>query len=113
MELARVWLRLEPPFPAAWDPEPRRRFPATVVLVDTDDGVRGIGSGDSMDGFDSYIDLFVGTDPLALARQVRVLETVAVHGCPPRPMEAALWDIAGQGAGPPVPPPLRGFTHPV
>jgi len=110
IELVRLSLPLEPPFPAAWDPEPRRRFPATVVLVDTDDGVRGIGSGDSMDGFDSYLDLFLGTDPLALARQVRVLETVAFHGCRPWPMEAALWDIAGQVTGQPVARLLGGFT---
>ena len=35
--------------------------------------------------------LFIGTDPLALARQVRALETVAFHGCRPWPLEAALW----------------------
>jgi L-alanine-DL-glutamate epimerase-like enolase superfamily enzyme len=46
--LVRLSLPLEPPFLAAWDPEPRRRFPATVALVDTDEGVRGVGSGDSM-----------------------------------------------------------------
>jgi len=98
--LVRLSLPLAPPFPAAWDPEPRRHFPATVVLVDTDEGVRGVGSGDSMDGFEGYTGLFIGTDPLALARQVRVLETVAFHGCRPWPLEAALWDIAGQVAGP-------------
>jgi D-galactarolactone cycloisomerase len=110
IELVRLSLPLRPPFRAAWDPEPRRRFPATVVLVDTDDGVRGVGSGDSMDGFDSYADLFLGTDPLALARQVRVLETVAFHGCRPWPLEAALWDIAGQVTGQPVARLLGGFT---
>jgi D-galactarolactone cycloisomerase len=110
IELVRLSLPLEPPFPAAWDPVPRRIFPATLVLVDTDDGVRGIGSGDSMDGFEGYADLFVGTDPLALSRQVRVLETVAFHGCRPWPLEAALWDIAGQVAGQPVARLLGGFT---
>jgi D-galactarolactone cycloisomerase len=108
--LVRLSLPLAPPFPAAWDPEPRRRFPATVVLVDTDEGVRGVGSGDSMDGFESYTELFLGTDPLALARQVRVLETVAFHGCRAWPLEAALWDIAGQAAGRPVARLLGGFT---
>ena len=108
--LVRLRLPLSPPFPAAWDPEPRRSFPATVVLVDTDEGVRGVGSGDSMDGFEGYTGLFIGTDPLALARQVRALETVAFHGCRPWPLEAALWDIAGQVAGQPVARLLGGFT---
>jgi D-galactarolactone cycloisomerase len=108
--LVRLRLPLRPPFPAAWDPEPRHSFPATVVLVDTDEGVRGVGSGDSMAGFDSYTGLFIGTDPLALARQVRALETVAFHGCRPWPLEAALWDIAGQVAGQPVARLLGGFT---
>ena len=110
IRLVRLSLPLTPPFPAAWDPEPRRAFPATVVLVDTDEGVRGVGSGDSMDGFDGYVDLFIGTDPLALARQVRALETVAFHGCRPWPLEAALWDIAGQVTGQPVARLLGGFT---
>jgi len=110
IELVRLCLPLSPPFPAAWDPEPRRGFPATVVLVDTDEGVRGVGSGDSMDGFEGYAGLFTGTDPLALARQVRVLETVAFHGCRPWPLEAALWDIAGQVTGQPVARLLGGFT---
>ncbi len=110
IELVRLSLPLRPPFPAAWDQQPRRHFPATVVLVDTDDGVRGIGSGDSMDGFEGYLGLFIGTDPLALARQVRALETVAFHGCRPWPLEAALWDIAGQVTGQPVARLLGGFT---
>ncbi|MDR0346144.1 MAG: mandelate racemase/muconate lactonizing enzyme family protein [Nocardiopsaceae bacterium] len=110
IELIRLELPLRPPFTAAWDPQPRRNFLATLVLVDTDEGVRGVGSGDSMAGFDGYLDLFLGTDPLALARQVRVLETVAFHGCRPWPLEAALWDIAGQVAGQPVARLLGGFT---
>lgn len=110
IELIRLSLPLRPPFLAAWDPEPRGHFSATVVLVNTDEGVRGVGSGDSMDGFDSYTDLFVGTDPLALARQVRVMETVAFHGPRPWPLEAALWDIAGQVTGQPVARLLGGFT---
>jgi D-galactarolactone cycloisomerase len=110
IELVRLSLPLQPPFLAAWDPAPRSHFPATLVLVDTDEGVRGVGSGDSMDGFDSYRDLFIGTDPLALARQVRVMETVAFHGPRPWPLEAALWDITGQVTGQPVARLLGGFT---
>src|ERR1043166_1241567 len=110
IELVRLTLPLQPPLLAAWDPQPRRHFGATLVLGDTDEGVRGVGSGDSMDGFDGYQDLFLGTDPLALARQVRVLETVAFHGPRPWPLEMALWDIAGQVTGQPVARLLGGFA---
>src|SRR5437660_417343 len=73
--LDRLRLPLDPPFAAAWDPDPRRHFDATIVRVHTDEGVTGIGSGDTMDGFDSYRHLFLGTDPLDIARQVRAIET--------------------------------------
>lgn len=110
IELVHLELPLDPPFPAAWDSVPRRRYPATLVLVDTDEGVRGVGSGDTMDGFEPYVQLFVGTDPLAIGRHVRALETIAFHGPRPWPLEAALWDIAGQVYGVPVARLLGGVT---
>ncbi len=100
--LERLVLPLDPPFPAAWDPVPRTRFTATVVRVQTDEGVEGIGSGDTMDGFEAFEHLFVGEDPLAIARHVRVLETIDFHAGRYWPLEAALWDIAGKVAGLPV-----------
>ncbi len=99
--LERLVLPLEPPFRAAWDPIPRTTFEATLVRVETDAGLTGIGSGDTMDGFEAAIPLFVGEDPLRLARHVRTLETIDFHGGRPWPLEAALWDIAGQAAGVP------------
>ena len=62
----------------------------------------GIGSGDTMDGFEAFEHLFVGEDPLAIARHVRVLETIDFHAGRYWPLEAALWDIIGQVAGLPV-----------
>ncbi|MGI8769143.1 MAG: mandelate racemase/muconate lactonizing enzyme family protein, partial [Propionibacteriaceae bacterium] len=100
--LLRATLPLEPPFLAAWDPLPRREFAATVVRVSTDEGIVGYGSGDTMDGFEPYLGLFVGTDPLAIARQVRVLESISFHGGRYWPLEAALWDIIGKSLGVPV-----------
>ena len=97
--LQRLVVPLDPPFAAAWDPQPRREFPVTLVRVETDDGVVGVGSGDTMDGFESFGHLFVGQDPLAIARHVRVLETIDFHAGRYWPLEAALWDIAGQVAG--------------
>ena len=100
--LDRLRLPLEPPLRAAWDPEPRRSFDATIVRVHTDAGPVGVGSGDTMDGFEAFRDLFVGEDPLAIARHVRTLESCLHHGANYWPLEAALWDLAGQVAGLPV-----------
>ena len=102
IRLQRLRIPLDPPFPAAWDPVPRTAYPMTVVRVETDDGLVGIGSGDTMAGFEGYEDLFVGQDPLAIARHVRVLETLDFHAGRYWPLEVALWDIAGQAAGLPV-----------
>ena len=102
IRLRRLRLPLDPPFEPAWDPEPRRSFEATLVYVDTDEGVTGIGSGDTMDGFERYAGLFVGHDPLDIERHVRVLETIAFHGGRYWPVEAALWDLAGKAKGVPT-----------
>jgi len=102
IDVERLRLPLDPPFRAAWDPHPRAAFDATLVRVRTDEGITGYGSGDTMDGFDSYADLFVGRDPLQIARHVRRLETIAFHAGRYWPLEAALWDIAGKAYGQPV-----------
>lgn len=99
VRLERRSIDLDPPFLAAWDPEPRRSFEATIVLVETDEGLTGIGSGDTMDGFERYERLFVGRDPLAIERHVGVLETITFHAARYWPLEAALWDLAGKAAG--------------
>jgi L-alanine-DL-glutamate epimerase-like enolase superfamily enzyme len=95
-------LPLDPPFHAAWDPVPRRSFEATLVRVETDAGVTGYGSGDTMDGFAPFAGLFIGADPLAIASHVRVLESVGFHAGRYWPLEAALWDIAGKVTGVPA-----------
>jgi D-galactarolactone cycloisomerase len=102
VRLRRLRYPLDPPFEPAWDPEPRRAFEATLVLVDTDEGLTGIGSGDTMDGFERYAGLFVGQDPLDIERHVRVLETITFHAGRYWPFEAALWDLAGKAEGVPT-----------
>jgi D-galactarolactone cycloisomerase len=102
VRLRRLRYPLDPPFEPAWDPEPRRFFDATLVYVDTDEGLTGIGSGDTMDGFERYAELFVGRDPLDIDRHVRVLETIAFHAGRYWPLEAALWDLAGTARGVPA-----------
>jgi L-alanine-DL-glutamate epimerase-like enolase superfamily enzyme len=98
----RLRLPLDPPFHAAWDPDPRCSFEATIVRVETDEGVTGIGSGDTMAGFEEFAYLFVGRDPLALALHARTLETISFHAGRYWPLEAALWDLAGRVYGVPV-----------
>src|SRR6202042_2143529 len=102
ISLQRLTLPLEPPFYAAWDPDPRTRFDATIVRVHTDEGLTGIGSGDTMDGFEAFEHLFIGADPLRLAAHGRTLETVSFHAGRYWPLEAALWDLFGQACGQPV-----------
>ncbi len=102
IRLQRLRVPLDPPFPAAWDPVPRTSFPITVVRVETDEGLVGIGSGDTMDGFEAFEHLFIGQDPLAIARHVRALETIDFHAGRYWPLEVALWDLAGKVAGLPV-----------
>lgn len=93
---------LDPPFKAAWDPTPRRRFEATLVSVETSEGVTGVGSGDSMAGFAGHEHLFLGRDPMEMVRHVRVLETINFHAGRYWPLEAALWDVVGKICGQPV-----------
>lgn len=97
--LDRLRLELDPPFAAAWDPIPRRYFDATIVRVQTDEGLVGIGSGDTMDGFAGHEHLFVGRDPLDILRHVRTIETINFHAGRFWPLEVALWDIIGQVTG--------------
>ena len=102
IDLERLTLPLSPPFYAAWDPDPRTRFDATLVRVHTDEGVTGIASGDTMDGFEAFEHLFIGRDPLTLAAHARTLETISFHAGRYWPVEAALWDLAGRVLGAPV-----------
>jgi D-galactarolactone cycloisomerase len=102
IRVERLRLPLDPPFYAAWDPDPRRSFEATIVRVETDSGLVGVGSGDTMNGIDDFVQLFVGRDALAIERHARVLETVSFHAGRFWPLEAALWDLFGQACGQPV-----------
>jgi len=102
IRLDRMRIPLDPPFLAAWDPVPRRWFDATLVRVETDEGVTGFGSGDTMAGFGAYEELFVGRDPREIASHVRAIESIGFHTSRYWPLEAALWDILGKLSGQPV-----------
>jgi L-alanine-DL-glutamate epimerase-like enolase superfamily enzyme len=102
IRLDRMRLPLDPAFAAAWDPIPRTFFDATLVTVETDEGIVGYGSGDTMDGFEAFEHLFVGKDPLQILSHVRTIETVNFHAGRYWPLEAALWDIVGKVCDLPV-----------
>jgi D-galactarolactone cycloisomerase len=102
VRIERVERRLDPPFRAAWDPSPRCVSEATLVFVNTDEGITGVGSGDTMSDFSRYAHLFVGEDPMRMVRHVKVLETLSFHAGRYWPMEVALWDLVGKICGQPV-----------
>jgi D-galactarolactone cycloisomerase len=102
IRIERRAIGLKPPFMPAWDPSPRKEFEATLVFLETDEGITGVGSGDTMDGFGRYEHLFLGEDPLDIDRHVRVLETIAFHAGRYWPLEAALWDLCGKVENKPV-----------
>lgn len=90
---------LEPPFCPSWDTKPRREFPATIVRVETDEGLTGVASGDLMIGFEGHEHLFIGQDPLAIERHYRILSNLQFHYGRCWPLDLALWDLAGKIAG--------------
>lgn len=96
IEISHHQLDLDPPFPASWDTQPRRKFPATIVRVYDDQGNMGVGSGDVMYGFCDYQHLFIGQDPLDLVRHNAVLNNISFHAGRPWPLDVALWDLAGK-----------------
>ena len=102
IEISHHQLPLDPPFTAAWDPQPRRLFPVTLVRVYDSSGLVGVGSGDAMYGFDDFVGLFVGEDPCALDRHRAVLENLSFHAGRSWPLDVALHDLAGQLRGEPV-----------
>ena len=103
IRIERRALPLDPPFVAAWDPSPRTSFEATLVFVETDEGVTGIGSGDTMEGFERFAHHFVGRNALDLAHHQGMLEVLARHKDGRFwPLEAALWDLAGKARQKPV-----------
>jgi L-alanine-DL-glutamate epimerase-like enolase superfamily enzyme len=107
MKIARIGithhrLPLDPAFPPSWDSRPRTKFEATIVRVDTDEGLVGVGSGDLMLGLAGHEDLFLGHDPLAMERHARIIDNLSFHYGRCWPLDVALWDLAGKIAGLPV-----------
>jgi L-alanine-DL-glutamate epimerase-like enolase superfamily enzyme len=101
LEIHHYRLPLEPPFHAAWDPNPRRSHTATLVCVHAGD-YTGVGSGDAMLGFAGHEALFLGQDPFAIERHVQLLDNLQFMVGRCWPLEIALWDLMGQISGQPL-----------
>jgi D-galactarolactone cycloisomerase len=102
IEISHYLLPLDPPFKAAWDPQPRKKFATTIVAVHTDEGLTGIGSGDLMTGFAGHEHLFIGQDPFAIERHWQVIDNIDFHYGRCWPLDLALWDLIGKATGQPV-----------
>lgn len=91
---------LDPPFRAAWDPEPRTHQDATVVLVHTDDGVTGVASGgDGLPDRALLERLLTGVDVQDTKVVAEICATVDFHGGRPWAVEVAVWDALGKLRG--------------
>jgi D-galactarolactone cycloisomerase len=99
IETKHYLLPLDPPFKAAWDPLPRKKFAATIVQVKTDEGITGIGSGDAMLGLAGHEHLFIGHDPFEIDRHWQILDNIDFHYGRCWPLDIALWDIMGKASG--------------
>jgi D-galactarolactone cycloisomerase len=101
IETRRYALPLDPPFHAAWDPEPRTRQDATLVIVHSDEGLTGYASGDDLPDRALLERLLVGLDPFRTEVVRELCETVDFHGARPWTAEIAVWDLVGRALGTP------------
>ena len=96
VETRRYAFPFEPPLRVAWDPVPRTRQEATVVIVSTDEGIEGCASGDALPDRELLERLLVGVDPLRTEVVRELCETVDLHHGRPWTVEAAVWDLIGR-----------------
>ena len=102
MEVRRYGVSLEPPFAAAWDPVPRARSEAALVVVRADDGTAGYASGDELPDAALLERLLVGLDPRRTEVVRELCETVDFHGGRPWIAEVAVWDLVARSLGEPL-----------
>ncbi|HKP19199.1 MAG TPA: mandelate racemase/muconate lactonizing enzyme family protein [Gaiellaceae bacterium] len=101
VETRRYEFPFEPSLRVAWDPVPRDRQEATVVIVRSDDGVEGCASGDALPDRELLERLLVGVDPLQTEVVRELCETVDLHHGRPWTVEVAVWDLVGRALGVP------------
>ena len=96
IETRRYRYPLDPPFSAAWDPEPRAQQDATIVIVRSDDGIEGYASGDGVPDRELLERLLVGSDPEEADAVHGIVETVDFHCGRNWIVEVAVWDLVGR-----------------
>src|ERR687896_1896475 len=102
IEVRRYVFPLDPPFQAAWDPNPRHSQEASLVIVRSDDGLEGYASGDGLPDAALLERLLVGLDPRRTEVVREICETVDFHGGRPWTAEGAVWDLAARALGEPL-----------
>lgn len=103
-------LPLDPPFNAAWDPRPRTTFGETIVIVESDDGVRGYAGGAPVPDVALLESLLVGLDPDEIPRVFEVCQSVDFHHGRNWTVEVAVWDLVARAAREPLWQLLGGTT---
>ena len=96
IETRRYSFPLDPPLNAAWDPVPRKKQDACLVIVHTDEGLSGYSSGDDLVDRAVLERFLVGVDPFRTEVVREVCETVDFHGGRPWTAEVAVWDLVGR-----------------
>jgi L-alanine-DL-glutamate epimerase-like enolase superfamily enzyme len=102
IETRRYRYPLDPPFSAAWDPEPRTSQEATVVVVRADDGTEGYASGDAVPDRHLLERLLAGRDASDVQAVHGIVETVDFHHGRNWIVEVAVWDLLGRARDEPV-----------
>ena len=102
VEVRRYAVELDPPFVAAWDPVPRARVEASVVVVRSEDGLEGYASGGDLPDAALLERLLVGLDARRTEVVRELCETVDLHGGRPWTAEVAVWDLVGRALGEPL-----------
>jgi D-galactarolactone cycloisomerase len=101
VETRRYVFPFDPPLRVAWDPVPRTKQEATIVVVRSDEGLEGCASGDALPDRELLERMLVGVDPLRTEVVRELCETVDFHHGRPWTVEAAVWDLAGKALGTP------------
>ena len=102
IEARRYRYPLEPPFSAAWDPEPRTHQDATIAIVRSEDGVEGYASGDALPDRELLERLLVGSDAADTDAVHGIVQTVDFHHGRNWIAEVAVWDLLGRARGEPL-----------
>jgi D-galactarolactone cycloisomerase len=102
IESRRYRYPLDPPFHAAWDPEPRTHQDATIAIVHSDDGVEGYASGDALPDDELLSRLLTGADPKRYDLVHGIVESVDFHHGRNWILEVAVWDLVARTEGVPL-----------